>query len=127
MSDENKLGVTEEQDVEEESGVKKSDEAHKGRVHTSDEPEEPKFDDAFETGESSSHPPSDFRDRAEDEEEDEWTHSEMEEYEDLLKWINDAVQRKGEAIRGRGPRKGKENRQSNKSSKRKELTSNEGP
>ena len=91
MSEEEKSGVTKEKDVEEEQGVKESEEAHKERMHTPDKPEEPKFDDAFETGESSSGPASDFKDRAEDEEEDEWTHSEMEEYEDFLKSIDDAV------------------------------------
>ena len=53
MSDEEKSGVTKEKDIEGESGVKESDEAHKERMHTPDKPEEPNFDDAFKTGESS--------------------------------------------------------------------------
>ena len=76
-------------------------------MHTPDEPEEPKFDDAFETGEASSGPASHFKDRAEDEDEDEWTHSEMEEYEEFLKWIDDAVRKKSEAIRAKRREKGK--------------------
>ena len=79
LDDEGKSGVTKEEDVEE-SGVKETEEVHEERMHTPDKPEEPKFDSALETGESSSGPASDFKDRAEDEDEDEWTHSEMEEY-----------------------------------------------
>ena len=107
LSDEGKSGVTKEKDVEEESVVKESDEVHEERMHTPDEPEEPKFNDAFETGESSSGPASDFKDCAEDEEQDEWTHSEMEEYEDFLKLIDHAVRKKSEAIRARRREKGK--------------------
>ena len=62
LSDEEKSGVMKDKDSEEESGVKESDEVHEERMHTPDEPEEPKFDDAFETGESSSGPASDFKD-----------------------------------------------------------------
>ena len=76
-------------------------------MHTPDEPEEPKIDDAFETVESSSGPASDFKDRGEDEDEDEWTHSEMEEYEDFLKSIDDAVRKKSEAIRAKRREKAK--------------------
>ena len=106
MDDEGKSGVTKEEDVEE-SGVEEIEEVHQQRMHTPNEPEEPKFDDAFETGESSSGPASDFKDRAEDEDEDEWTQSEMEEYEDYLKLIDDAVQKKSEAIRAKRREKGK--------------------
>ena len=94
-------------DDEGKSGVKEIVEVHEEIMHTPDEPEEPKFDDAFETGESSSRPASDFKDRAEDEDEDEWTHSEMEEYEDFLKRMDDAVPKKSEAIRARRREKGK--------------------
>ena len=120
MSDEDKSSVTKEEDVKEESGAEESDEAHKERMHTPDEPEEPKIDDAFETGESSSGPASNFKDRTEDEEEDEWPHSEMEENEDLLKTMNDAVRKKSEAIRARRRKKGKKNRKVNDPAKRKE-------
>ena len=106
VSDEDKSSFTNEKDVQEESGVKESEEAHEERMHTPDEPEEPKFDDAFEKGEWSSGPALDFKDRTEDEEEDQWTHSEMEEYEDFLKSIDDAARKKSEAIRAR---EGKEN------------------
>ena len=106
LDDEGKSGVTKEEDVEE-SGVKEIEEVHEEGMHTTHELEEPKFDDAFETGESSSGPASDFKDRAADEEEDEWTHSEMEEYEGFLKAIDDAVRKKSEAIRARRREKGK--------------------
>ena len=106
MDDEEKSGVTNEEDVEE-SGVKEIEDVHEERTHTPDEPREPKFDDAFETGESSSGPASDFKDRAENEEEDKWTHSEMEEYEDFLKSIDDAVRKTSEAIRAKRREKGK--------------------
>ena len=106
MDDEGKSGVT---NVKEESGVKEIEEVEEQRMHTPDKPEEPKFDDAFDTGESSSGPASDFKDRAEDEEEDEWTHLETEEYENFPKSLDDAVRKKREAIRARRreKRKGK--------------------
>ena len=122
LDDEQKSGVTREEDVEE-SGVKEIEEAHEERMHTPDEPEELKFDDAFETGELSSGPASDFKDPAEDEDEDDWTHSEMEEYEYFLKLIDDAVRKKSEAIRAKRPEKGKENQKFNEPAKRKVLTS----
>ena len=101
MSDEGKS------DAEEESGVKERAEAPEERKHTPDEPEQPKFDDTFETGESSSGPALDSEDRTEDEEEDDWTHSEMEEYKDFLKSIDDEVRKKSEVIRARPHEKGK--------------------
>ena len=70
LDEEGKSGVMKEDDVEK-SGVKAIDGVQEERMHTPDEPEEPKYDDAFETGESSSGPASDFKDRAEDEDEDE--------------------------------------------------------
>ena len=109
--------------MEEESGVKESDEVHEERMHTPDEPEEVKIDDVFETGESSSGPALDFKGRAEDKEEDEWTHSEMEEYEDFLQSIYDAVRKKSEAIRARRREKGKGKPKVKRTEKRKELTS----
>ena len=118
MDDEGKSRVTKEEDVEE-SGVKEIKEVPEERMHTPDEPEEPKFDDAFETGESSSGPASDFKDRVEDEDEEEWTHSEMEEYEDFLKSIDDAVRKKSEAIRAKRREKGKEKPKVKRTSKEK--------
>ena len=88
-------------------------------MQTPDEPEEPKFHETFETGKSSSGPASDFQDRTEDEEEDEWTHSDMEEYEDLLKTIEDAVRKKSEAIRARRCEKGKGKGKGKRTSKEK--------
>ena len=106
LDDEGKAGITKEEDVEE-SGVKEIEEVHEERMHAPDKPEEPKFDDTFETGESSSGPASDFKDRAGGQDEDKWRHSEMEEYEDFLNAINDAVRKKSEQIRAKHREKGK--------------------
>ena len=121
MGDKHKSSVTKEKYPEEESGVKESEEAHKERMHTPDEPEELKFDDAFETSESPSGPASDFKDGAEDEEKDEWTRSETEEYEDFLKSM--PCPRKAKRSQRGVARKGKENRMSNEPAKRQDLTS----
>ena len=106
LDDKGKSGVTKKEDVKE-SGVKEIEEVQEERMHTPDEPEEPKFDDAFPTGESSSGPASDFKDRPEDEDEDEWTHSEMEEYNDFLKSMDGAVWNRSEAIRAKRRERGK--------------------